>query len=337
MPKLTLREREALARARLLRVLGTHGIANWRTLEQKISDAGPGPMRVDPHILTPVRRTLEKEGLISRRTLGDETPWFSLPETPEEFVQARLAVQLPTYQAQQVDQFSKRMGQTLEVAIYRALLSQDTLPDFLGSYLDLDDHNDAALYKKEEPPKQLGRRNIGGDRRLDFMVRHPEAGWAGVEAKNIREWMYPSRKEIFDLLSKCVALDIVPILIARRIHFSTFVVLNTCGVIIHQTYNQLYPEADEVLATQARHKHNLGFHDIRARGTPDARLTQFISVHLPAVLPEHRNKFDNYKDLIERYTSEDIDYAEFAARVRRRRQGANEDHDWEDEEPSQEY
>jgi hypothetical protein len=88
----------------------------------------------------------------------------------------------------------------------------------------------------------LEKRDIGGDRRLDFLVRHPTAtaGWAGIEAKNIRAWMYPDRKEVIDLLSKCLALDVVPVLIARRIQFST---LNACGVIVHQTYNQLFPTA----------------------------------------------------------------------------------------------
>jgi hypothetical protein len=60
---------------------------------------------------------------------------------------------------------------------------------------------------------------------LDFLVRHPTAGWAGIEAKNIREWVYPDRTEVKELLSKCTALDVVPVLIARRIHFSTFVVV----------------------------------------------------------------------------------------------------------------
>jgi hypothetical protein len=337
MPKVPKARRQEIARTRLLRILQTHGIANWRTLEQKISDAGPGPQRVDPHILTPVRNELEDEGLIHRRLIRG-TPWFTRPDTPEEFIQARLAVQQPTWEAIQTDNFRKRMGQTLEIAIYRALLAQDDMPDFLGSFLDLNAHNDSTLYSKEEPPRRLGSRNIEGDRRLDFLIRHPESGWAGLEAKNIREWMYPNRPEIFELLSKCLALNVVPILVARRIHFSTFIVLNTCGVIIHQTYNQLFPLFDAELAAAAQNKNSLGYHDIRARNFPDDRLTKFISTHLPAVLPEHRAKFDAYKDLISAYTENEMPYSEFAARVRRRNAGANEDHDWEDnEEPDPSY
>jgi hypothetical protein len=36
-----------------------------RTIEQKISCAGPNPLRVDPHVLTNARATLEAQGTIN--------------------------------------------------------------------------------------------------------------------------------------------------------------------------------------------------------------------------------------------------------------------------------
>jgi hypothetical protein len=332
VPKLSNDERRAIARRRLIRVTQRHGIANWRTLEQKIADSGPGGMRVDPHILTPVRKALEGEKIIVRCNAAG-TVWFHLRDTPKATIDARLAEQLPVYQALKDDDFKKRLGQTLEIAILRALQSQTELPDYLGSFLDLDQHDDSILYSKEEPPRRLGNRDIRGDRRLDFLVRHPTAGWAGIEAKNIREWVYPDRTEVIELLSKCIALDVVPVLIARRIHFSTFVVLNACEVIVHQTYNQLFPAADHSLADSAKHKDNLGYHDIRLGNTPDPRLIDFISNNLPATLPEQREKFDEYKDLVADFADGAMGYPEFAARVRRRKAGVNEDSDWPDVEP----
>jgi hypothetical protein len=329
VPRIPLFERQQIARARLVRVLRRHGIATWRTLEQKIADAGPGPMRVDPHILTPVRKELEAEGVIDRRAVSAGT-WFWVRSTPPATVEARLAVQEPIYRALQRENFKLRMGQTLEIAIYRALSAQNSMPDWFGHFLDLNEHDDSTLYSKEEPPRQLGSRNIGGNRRLDFLVRHPDAGWAGLEAKNIREWLYPDRREIFDLLSKCIALDVVPVLIARRIHFSSFVVLHACGVIMHQTFNQLFPLTDTELANSAKHKDNLGYHDIRVGNSPDVRLSTFITENLLAALPEARQRFDEYYDLISGFVHNEMDYSEFAARVRRRRQGRNEDNDWDD-------
>ena len=70
------------------------------------------------------------------------------------------------------------------------------------------------------------------DKRLDFLVHDLAAGYAGIEVKNLREWLYPDRVEIHELLLKCCALDVVPVLIARRIHYSTYSVLNACGVTI---------------------------------------------------------------------------------------------------------
>ena len=48
MAKLSKDERQTLARHRIAKILRAAKLATWRTLEQKISDAGPGPMRVDP-------------------------------------------------------------------------------------------------------------------------------------------------------------------------------------------------------------------------------------------------------------------------------------------------
>jgi hypothetical protein len=121
----------------------------------------------------------------------------------------------------------------------------------------------------------LNGRRISGGRKLDFLVQHPQAGYAGIEIKNIREWIYPDREEIRELLSKCCALDVVPVLIAQRIHYSTFSVLKPCGVIVHQTFNQLYPSAELELSEKVRDKRLLGYHDVRVGNIPDARLNRF--------------------------------------------------------------
>jgi hypothetical protein len=71
----------------------------------------------------------------------------------------------------------------------------------------------------------------------------------------------------------------------------------------------------------------LGFHDIRLGNQPDARLTKFLHENLPAIVPEAGERFDAYIDLLSDSGNGIIAYEEFAARVRRRSQGANEDFD----------
>jgi hypothetical protein len=44
-------ERILLAKKRILSVLDREVVAHHRTLEQKISDQGPTPLRVDPHLV----------------------------------------------------------------------------------------------------------------------------------------------------------------------------------------------------------------------------------------------------------------------------------------------
>jgi hypothetical protein len=117
-----------IARRRLLRVLARHGVATMRTLEQKISDAGPAHMRIDPHLLTVARKLLQEEKFIARVGV-----WYHLRDAPPETIRSRLADQQPTYLALQKRQFRLRQGQTLEIAVSRAL--GEAFPrDHLGGF-----------------------------------------------------------------------------------------------------------------------------------------------------------------------------------------------------------
>jgi hypothetical protein len=316
-------DRTEVAFKRLRRVLRNHKVACARTLEQKISDAGPAPQRVDPHILTMARSLLSQSGEIrSVRRLN--VPWFYLDQTPEDEWKSRLDAMEEVYRKTQRHTLNIMLGQVLEIAILKALRSQSTL-EFFGDYPDLDTHDDSQPYTKEEPPGSLSGRRIPGTKKLDFLIQHPDAGYAGIEAKNIREWLYPDRVEVRELLLKCCALDVVPVLIARRIHYSLFSVLNPCGVIIHQTFNQLYPSASSDLAAELKDKTLLGYHDIRTGNEPDKRLNCFIHNHLPKLLPKARASFEAYKDLLQGYGDGNLSYKSFAARVKRRLRGEPED------------
>lgn len=329
--KKTRGEREEIARTRLLRVLKNHGVANMRTLEQKISDAGPTPQRVDPHILTGVRNELVREGRLIRIEKGI-TNWFYRSDTPPETVRKRLAEQLEVFLALSDRSLTLRVGQTLEIATFRALCQLPNA-EFFGRFLDLDGHGDESLYKKEEPPNYIGRRFLPGTN-LDFLLRSPSAGFLGIECKNVREWIYPDRREITETLRKCLILDCIPVLIGRRIPYITFFLLNKCGVIIHQTYNQLLPASAQDVADKAKYKLLLGYHDIRTGNTPDARLLTFITRNLMVIAPDARPKYDRYRDLLEGFANLTMRYKEFAARVLRRDRGQNEDLDLPNGDPA---
>ena len=308
---------------RLRNILRRHTAASARILEQKISDAGPTNQRIDPHILTEARTfLLKKDEIVMENHSG--VPWFYLKGTDPEQVKARLRELVDVHRETQKREFVNLLGQTLEISTFRALRSQNAL-QFFGNYPDLVTHDDSTLYRKEEPPSSLSSRSIPGGKKLDFLIQAAKGGYAGIEVKNIREWLYPDREEIREMLFKCCALDVVPVLIGRRIHYSTFSVLNPCGVIFHQTFNQLYPESAKALAAKVREKGLLGYHDVRLGNQPDTRLIRFIHEILPGLLPTARASFEKFKDLLSGYAEREHSYHSFAARVKRRMRGEPED------------
>jgi hypothetical protein len=95
MPSL-LNQFHFIGQRRIPKVLKTHVIANMRTLEQKISDSGPGNIRVDPHVLTEVRNYMVKKGtLIEVQQAGIN--WYHLPDADPGEVQKRLDVLAPLF------------------------------------------------------------------------------------------------------------------------------------------------------------------------------------------------------------------------------------------------
>ena len=130
---MTRAERLALAQKRLVNVLRSHDVATDRTLEQKISDAGPNNQRIEPFVLTQARKPLVASGRVIEQRRG-KTPWFHLSETEPEVVAKRLGQLEPIYLATQDGDFSVRLGQALEVAVYKALIAGDQV--FMGGFRD---------------------------------------------------------------------------------------------------------------------------------------------------------------------------------------------------------
>jgi len=111
-------DRNFIARKRIISILRNHVIATSRTLEQKISDAGPYNQRINPHVLTPVRNDLLSEGKIKKKS---NLPFFYLKNTPKNILDDRFKKQYKIYCALQSGDIGHRIGQCLEIAIFRAL------------------------------------------------------------------------------------------------------------------------------------------------------------------------------------------------------------------------
>ena len=306
-----IQDRIQLGERRIINILRKHGVATMRILEQKISDAGPNPQRVDPHLLTKARIALANKGILQTR-LNNENQWHFLVESDHSFVDQRFDVLTALHAQTEVRSFTDRLGDTAEIAVLRAM--QQNHLNFFGHFTDLHQHGDDRRYTKHDPDFFSGVAIEGG--KLDYILVHPIAGGMGIEIKNTREWVYPDKDIVTQLLRKCVQINVVPVLMARRIHYTTFTILNACGAIIHQFYNQMYPSADEQLAEQVRNKFMLGYSDVRTGNEPDARLLKFFASSVPSIARESREKFDDRKGLIEGYVQGNLSYAQFVAQLR---------------------
>lgn len=311
----------ALAQKRFLNVLRAQKVATERTLEQKISDAGPNNQRVEPFILTQARNQLIIDNKIIVQKRG-RTPWFYLRETAREEVDAKLEILEPIYARTQDPIFTQRVGQALEIAVFRALSASGR--PFLGGFSDFGEHDDGTLYKKVEPQRVIsGRLTEKGP--LDFVSF--ESGVGGIEVKNYRTWLYPDSQEVQDLLWKCGSVGAVPVLIARRVPFVTFRLLNLSGGLVHQNYNQLYAEADADLAVLVRDKNLLGYHDVRTGNVPDGRMLKFVVEQLPGLIAEKRELFARFQEIHAAYGCGDMKYSEWVGRILTM-SGLRDEEDW---------
>jgi hypothetical protein len=317
-----------LAKKRILSVVNTHGIATARTIEHKIADGGPYNQRIDPHLITVAKNELIHFGELKSLEVA-KTTWYYNTSIDAEYMQFRLSEQLPTYLDITKHLFTKRVGQVLEITVMRALERAHKV-EYFGRFTDLTEHDDKTLYRKEEPPSHIGKRQLPGKQKLDFIVRttSDSSHWAGLEVKNTRPWVYPRQDEVMELLRKCSALDIVPVLIARRIPYVTRHLFTRCGLVTWQTLRQRYPETDTELAVRARNKRLLGYADITLGTDPDGPLVNFVCENLPQLIPEARERLNSFKDLLNPFAFGEMSYDEFAARVRRRSEGRSEDFDF---------
>lgn len=309
------RARIDLGRHRIRNILRRQGVANMRTLEQKIADAGPFNQRVEPIHLTTARIQLERDGEVDKIHAGNSqgADWYFLTETPHKQVDERLHELLPVWDAFTDHDLKGRSGDALEVAIFKSLRAQDYFL-FNGHFVDADTHDDSLRFVKKGPLPYFSGRTAPGE--LDFHLISPTGVPLGLEAKNIRAWLYPRAGEIRHLLKKCCALRMVPVLIARRIPYVAFSeVFRRCGILVHQTYNQLLANADRAVAEQARHKDLLGYHDIRLGNEPDTRLNRFIHDNLPSLVDEAQERFFDRFEMLEEFAY-GLPYSEFIAKLR---------------------
>jgi hypothetical protein len=302
------------AMRRLPNVLETQGVAHQKTLEQKISEQGPKGQQVDPHLLGLAIRELHQHRRIVNRHTHEQTNthWFANARTSQATVTKHLEILAPLYSQVSQGEFKNRVGDALEIVTQQAILQlQKSAPrhSFSGHF-DLS----APLNRQGRVPKTEPPDNISGHRAkklADFHLHGFDAGPLCIECKNYREWIYPSSSVVTELIEKATALSAIPVLIARRVHYSTiFNLLIPAGVIVHESYYQYYPPEEEELAAKVREKNLLGFTDVTASYEPAPRTIRFFKTELPGLVDEAAARFFANKSALSDYAAHKISLSE---------------------------
>lgn len=107
-----------------------------------------------------------------------------------------------------------------------------------------------------------------------------------IEVKNIRSWIYPTSNEVYQLLSKAVLLQrpnpdrlIVPILICRRAHVTTFWMAKQLGFFIIDMNRQFTGDVENEALLSVRNE--LHFNDLHNGTGPSLRVKERFQGTLP--------------------------------------------------------
>lgn len=293
MASLDPSEYVAMGRRAILELLDEQHAAAWREIEARIADeTWPSlPHHIDPNHLSTARIQLLREGRI------DELQATSRGGR-------EVSVVVPTGGRRQTAIAKAAQRKRLLLARYLGWASgTPTRKGVIGPAAERVTHASfqaAAPYGYRlikpdgSPVDQLLGVPLRGP--LDHAAVYLDMGDDGlpgqavtvpVEVKNLRDWMYPSSPEPYQLLEKAAALQlarpeaaIMPVLICRRSHLTLFRMAKDLGFFIIETRRQfIAPHIDENLVAEIRSE--LGFIDLVRWDTADDLLVRRLTRTLP--------------------------------------------------------
>ena len=125
--------------------------------------------------------------------------------------------------------------------------------------------------------------------------------------------IYAANPQIRQLLGKCQAQDMLPVLVTRKVHYTTRLLFSFLGAVAFQTHYQCFPLKYAERLAVARHKDGLGFADIRFTEQPPQHVIRLFSEYLPRLIIPAWTKFKSNADIIKAYVDQDIDYLHLIA------------------------
>lgn len=289
MPQRSVDEYVALARAAILELLDQEHAASWLEVEAKITDH-PWPsvgFHIDKHHLSTARIDLLRTGQLVSRSVGTRggreviivhRADTTRRQTAIERAASRKRILTARYLgwAQGTPSRPGVIGPAGERAVHESLKESATfrLVNPVGGQVSrllgyaLDGPLDHAVFLTP----------INDDDLPETPVVVP------IEVKNIRDWIYPSSQELYQLLDKAAKLQqhqptlhIAPVLVCRRAHYTTYKMAKDFGFFIVQARRQYISSVD--LERLAEVQAELGFLDlVEHRGSDPVLVRMFANV-----------------------------------------------------------
>lgn len=321
-------ERIGLAKRRIQSILDRETAACQKTLEQKISDQGPIDQRVDPHLVGLALKDLMETSRLKYREEQGEA-WFTNPATPDAKANAKIAQLAPLHAQISSGSFGNLVGDTLEVVVFKCLermFEQRPRYAYQGSF-KLSEPKAKGRYVKVKPPKSIGNRITLKD--PDFLQFGHDGGPLFIECKNRREWLYPGHGLIKSTIIGACDLGCTPVLIQRRLHYTTIAnLLRPAGIISHESYFQYYPEDQAQIAAAVKDRRSLGFTDVIASEEPHPRTVKFFFDTLPKITKPMSERWNENKSALLAYANGDMHLAQLYNAI-----GSPAAGKWQDPEP----
>lgn len=296
-----------LGKKRILNILNTHRISFQKHLEIKISEAGPYNQRVEPVLLTTALRELkESDSVKVLQAKGIQTEFIGISDygrrgDPQRFEKIqRLYKEFEKYA-----QLEHYCGLYLEKLLYETLLELKDIYHVLGRG-PTEDKNGKLHKPAGSELLFYDGKEVYGNAGFDLFIIHKETGIpVGIEAKNIRNWLYPDTQEVWRMIARGCSLECLPILAARKFPYLTRARLfSNIGALGFETQFQYFnPDVlkDSSAFKDVIAKNGLGFADIKTTTQIPTHFKHFFKTILPENIESYFEKFLENKDLLEKY------------------------------------
>jgi hypothetical protein len=208
---------------------------------------------------------------------------------------------------------SSLCGYQLEHFVYEAALNHSSNQYIvLGSGPIPDDKG--VLYKPANSEMNFyhGKKSYGGaglDLFMQYNYQNKMIIPVGVEAKNIREWIYPASVEVWRMVARACTLECLPVMASRKISYITtagfFAQFGIMGFQTHfQYFNPAVRSFSKYKFKEVIEKDGLGFADIKITDKLPPHFITFFNTILPPQIKIYYDRFMSYRELLMKYAIE---------------------------------